>query len=70
MQIILALGNRPKAEKFTYTLSIAVYASLSTYLIFNTVILTVKAFCVRLLCLVEEYTPILTSSFHSLSAQP
>lgn len=54
LQIILALGNRPKAEKFTYTLSIAVYASLSAYLIFCTIVLTVKAFCVRGFFLVED----------------
>jgi hypothetical protein len=48
LQIILALGNRPKAERYTYTTSIAVYAFLSAYLIFNTVVLTVKAFCVSL----------------------
>lgn len=43
LQVILALGNRPKSERFTYTLSIAVYAFFALYLIFNTVILTVKA---------------------------
>ncbi|ORY64638.1 chitin synthase-domain-containing protein [Leucosporidium creatinivorum] len=45
LQIILALGNRPKAEKLTYTISICVYAFFSLYLIFMTVILTIKAFC-------------------------
>jgi hypothetical protein len=45
LQVILALGNRPKAEKLTYTISIAVYAFFSLYLIFCTVILTIKAFC-------------------------
>ncbi|KAI5480781.1 chitin synthase, glycosyltransferase family 2 protein [Pseudohyphozyma bogoriensis] len=45
LQIILALGNRPKAERTTYTLSIAVYAGFALYLIFMTLILTVKAFC-------------------------
>ncbi|GAA5981736.1 hypothetical protein JCM11641_004230 [Rhodosporidiobolus odoratus] len=45
LQVILALGNRPKAEKLTYTISIAVFAFFSLYLIFNTVILTIKAFC-------------------------
>ncbi|KAM0791469.1 hypothetical protein ACM66B_005922 [Microbotryomycetes sp. NB124-2] len=45
LQIILALGNRPKAERFFYTLSFSVYALFSAYLIFMTVILTIKAFC-------------------------
>ncbi|KAL8281055.1 hypothetical protein RQP46_006413 [Phenoliferia psychrophenolica] len=45
LQIVLALGNRPKAEKLTYTISISVYAFFSLYLILNTVELTVKAFC-------------------------
>lgn len=43
LQIILALGNRPKAEKGIYTFSIAAYAFFAAYLIFNTVILTIKA---------------------------
>lgn len=47
LQVILALGNRPKAEKLTYTISIAVFAFFSLYLITCTVVLTVKAFCVR-----------------------
>lgn len=46
LQIILALGNRPKAEKLTYTVSICVFAFFALYLIFMTVILTIKAFCV------------------------
>jgi hypothetical protein len=45
LQVILALGNRPKAERLTYTISIAVFAFFALYLIFCTVILTVKAFC-------------------------
>jgi hypothetical protein len=48
LQIILALGNRPKAERLTYTISISVYAFFSLYLIVMTVILTIKA-CVLLL---------------------
>lgn len=51
LQIILALGNRPKAEKFTYTTSIAVYALLSLYLIANTVVLAVKAWVLVSPCL-------------------
>jgi len=47
LQVILALGNRPKAEKRAYTISIAVFAFFSLYLIVCTVVLTVKAFCVR-----------------------
>lgn len=47
LQVILALGNRPKAERLTYTISIAVFAVFAAYLIFCTVILTIKAFCVR-----------------------
>lgn len=46
LQIILALGNRPKGEKALYTISFCVYAFFSLYLIFMTVILTIKAFCV------------------------
>ncbi|BGP48579.1 hypothetical protein JCM10450v2_004455 [Rhodotorula kratochvilovae] len=45
LQVILALGNRPKAEKLTYTVSIAVFAFFSLYLIVCTVVLTIKAFC-------------------------
>lgn len=45
LQVILALGNRPKAERGLYTLTMSVYAFFSVYLIFMTVILTVKAFC-------------------------
>ncbi|KAM0753153.1 chitin synthase [Meredithblackwellia eburnea MCA 4105] len=45
LQVILALGNRPKAEKLTYTISIAVYAFFQVYLVANTVELTIKAFC-------------------------
>ncbi|KAK4056773.1 hypothetical protein OIO90_002325 [Microbotryomycetes sp. JL221] len=45
LQIILALGNRPKAERGFYTLSFSVYALFSAYLITMTVILTIKAFC-------------------------
>ncbi|GAA5897829.1 hypothetical protein JCM8208_003169 [Rhodotorula glutinis] len=45
LQVILALGNRPKAEKRAYTISIAVFAFFSLYLIVCTVVLTVKAFC-------------------------
>lgn len=45
LQVILALGNRPKAEKLTYTISFLVFAFFSLYLIFMTVILTIKAFC-------------------------
>ena len=43
LQIILALGNRPKSERFTYTCSIAIYGFFAAYLIANTVILTIKA---------------------------
>jgi len=46
LQVILALGNRPKAEKLTYAISFLVFAFFSLYLIFMTVILTIKAFCV------------------------
>ena len=44
LQFILALGNRPKGEKFSYTLSFCVFALLSAYLILCSVWLTVKAF--------------------------
>ncbi|CEQ39616.1 SPOSA6832_01176 [Sporobolomyces salmonicolor] len=45
LQVILALGNRPKAERLTYTASFLVFAFFALYLIFMTVILTIKAFC-------------------------
>jgi chitin synthase len=54
LQVILALGNRPKAEKLTYTISFLVFAFFSLYLIFMTVILTIKAFCVRLSLFLER----------------
>ena len=37
LQIILALGNRPKGEKFTYSFSLYAFAFLAAYLIGNTV---------------------------------
>ncbi|GJN90829.1 hypothetical protein Rhopal_003843-T1 [Rhodotorula paludigena] len=45
LQVILALGNRPKAERFAYTASFAVFAFFALYLIVCTVVLTIKAFC-------------------------
>lgn len=45
VQIILALGNRPKGERLAYALSFWIFAILAAYLIFMTVILTIAAFC-------------------------
>ncbi|SGY21407.1 BQ5605_C016g08233 [Microbotryum silenes-dioicae] len=45
LQILLALGNRPKAERFAYTLCISIFAFFSLYLISNTVLLTYMSFC-------------------------
>jgi chitin synthase len=45
LQVILALGNRPKGERLMYTISFAIFGALALYLILNTVYLTVMAFC-------------------------
>ncbi|KAH8925253.1 glycosyltransferase family 2 protein [Atractiella rhizophila] len=45
LQVILALGNRPKGERFVYATCFWIFAGLSLYLIANTILLTVKAFC-------------------------
>lgn len=41
---MLALGNRPKGERFTYALTLWVYAILSLYLIVCSFWLTIRAF--------------------------
>jgi chitin synthase len=45
LQVILGLGNRPKAERFAYTMSIWVFGLLALYLIVNTLYLTGMALC-------------------------
>ncbi|POW22997.1 hypothetical protein PSHT_00497 [Puccinia striiformis] len=45
LQIILALGNRPKGEKQAYLISLCIFASFAIYLLAMTLFLTVKAFC-------------------------
>jgi hypothetical protein len=66
LQVILALGNRPKAEKLTYTISFLVFAFFSLYLIFMTVILTIKAFCVspRRLLLLSSISQLIPLAFY------
>lgn len=45
LQIILGLGNRPKAERFAYTMSIWLFGLLALYLVTNTLYLTAMALC-------------------------
>ena len=44
LQFILALGNRPKGEVWSYVFSFVVFAILGYYLMFCAIWLTVKAF--------------------------
>ncbi|CED84153.1 glycosyltransferase family 2 protein [Phaffia rhodozyma] len=44
LQFVLALGNRPKGERFLYVMTLTIFAILSAYLIACSVILSVKAF--------------------------
>ncbi|KAJ7139674.1 glycosyltransferase family 2 protein [Mycena epipterygia] len=44
LQFVLALGNRPKAERFAYTLTMGVYAVLAVYLLVCSFWLTATAF--------------------------
>ena len=44
LQFILALGNRPKGSRGTYTLSFAVFATIQLYLIILTFYLLISAF--------------------------
>ncbi|KAG6854753.1 Chitin synthase, class 1 [Blastosporella zonata] len=44
MQFVLALGNRPKGERFMYSLTLWVYAVLAVYLLVCSFWLTAKAF--------------------------
>ncbi|KAK7061690.1 chitin synthase [Favolaschia claudopus] len=44
LQFVLALGNRPKGERFAYTLTLWVYAFLAVYLLVCSFWLTGKAF--------------------------
>lgn len=45
LQVILALGNRPKGEKPAYVVSFVVFGLFAAYLLAMTLILTIKAFC-------------------------
>ena len=45
LQVILGLGNRPKAERFAYAASIWIFGILALYLILNTLYLTAMALC-------------------------
>jgi chitin synthase len=45
LQIILGLGNRPKAERFAYAMSFCLFGILALYLIVNTLYLTAMALC-------------------------
>ncbi|KAF8195934.1 chitin synthase [Mycena galopus ATCC 62051] len=44
LQFVLALGNRPKGERFAYSLTLWVYAFLAVYLLICSFWLTAKAF--------------------------
>ncbi|KZT13058.1 glycosyltransferase family 2 protein [Laetiporus sulphureus 93-53] len=44
LQFVLALGNRPKGERFAYTVTLWVYAVLAVYLLVCSFALTIKAF--------------------------
>ncbi|KAJ6519374.1 glycosyltransferase family 2 protein [Mycena sanguinolenta] len=44
LQFVLALGNRPKGERFFYSLSLSVYAVLAVYILFCSFWLTTIAF--------------------------
>lgn len=45
LQVILGLGNRPKAERFAYAASIWIFGLLALYLVLNTLYLTAMALC-------------------------
>ncbi|KAK9894719.1 glycosyltransferase family 2 protein [Cystobasidium minutum MCA 4210] len=45
LQVILGLGNRPKAERFAYTMSMWIFGLLAMYLVVNTLYLTAMALC-------------------------
>lgn len=45
LQVILGLGNRPKAERFAYAASIWLFGFLALYLVINTLYLTAMALC-------------------------
>ncbi|KAG8859628.1 Chitin synthase, class 2 [Serendipita sp. 411] len=44
LQFVLALGNRPKGERFMYVASLWIFAFLAVYLFACSIVLTVKAF--------------------------
>jgi hypothetical protein len=67
LQVILALGNRPKGERLMYTASFVIFGALAIYLLLNTVYLTVMAFC-PLTALVREGNAKGESTFHILLA--
>jgi len=45
LQVILALGNRPKGEKAAYVVSFIVFGMFALYLLGMTLVLTMNAFC-------------------------
>ncbi|PLW31854.1 hypothetical protein PCANC_17200 [Puccinia coronata f. sp. avenae] len=45
LQVILALGNRPKGEKAAYVVSFIVFGIFAAYLLAMTLVLTINAFC-------------------------
>ncbi|WAR58672.1 hypothetical protein PtB15_10B10 [Puccinia triticina] len=45
LQVILALGNRPKGEKAAYLISFVIFGIFAAYLLGMTLILTIEAFC-------------------------
>ncbi|CAH7688751.1 class III chitin synthase [Phakopsora pachyrhizi] len=45
LQVIMALGNRPKGEKAAYVISFIIFGLFAAYLLSMTMILTIKAFC-------------------------
>ncbi|MBW0494345.1 hypothetical protein O181_034060 [Austropuccinia psidii MF-1] len=45
LQVILALGNRPKGEKAVYVMSFVVFGLFAAYLLAMTLVLTIQAFC-------------------------
>ncbi|PLW33278.1 hypothetical protein PCASD_09776 [Puccinia coronata f. sp. avenae] len=56
LQIIMALGNRPKGEKKAYLISLCIFASFAIYLLAMTLFLTAKAFCPINIQLDEAHT--------------
>ncbi|CAE6428461.1 unnamed protein product [Rhizoctonia solani] len=60
LQFVLALGNRPKGERLTYFITLCVFAFLGAYLIVCSIWLTVLAFKVCFIAILDDL--VLTSS--------